>query len=126
MSSQIWINKSKAFIRNVGHCVLCNRTTNLGSHHKTYENFGHESQKDIMVLCWDCHNKLHKNKNYVIKECKGKIKVINKGSKDIIVKKGKYKGMTEYEANRLWRQSKQIHKSNVYGFENTKKRKRNK
>ena len=35
----------------------------LSVHHKNYNNCGNEQREDIIVLCWDCHNKIHNNEN---------------------------------------------------------------
>ena len=30
-------------------------------HHKTYNNIGHEKMEDLELLCWRCHERIHKN-----------------------------------------------------------------
>ena len=42
---------------------MCGSDKNLSTHHNTYENHGYEHKnevinKDLIVLCQDCHNKL--------------------------------------------------------------------
>lgn len=44
-------------------CSHCHKTFNkseLHLHHKSYQNFGNEKKKDVMLLCSKCHEKLHK------------------------------------------------------------------
>ena len=61
INSSSWINKSKQFIKNAKKCQRCGSFYGLGCHHKNYNNIGKETYKDIIVLCWDCHKKFHRN-----------------------------------------------------------------
>lgn len=45
-----------------GRCQVCNSTTALDVHHRTYENVGDEQPGDCTVLCRDCHSLFHQNK----------------------------------------------------------------
>jgi 5-methylcytosine-specific restriction endonuclease McrA len=38
---------------------VCNATTSLDVHHRTYERFGHEDVDDLTVLCRTCHDLFH-------------------------------------------------------------------
>lgn len=45
-------------------CQLCNRNGGYGGvtlnvHHRTYENLGNESVRDVVVLCQNCHHTFH-------------------------------------------------------------------
>lgn len=41
-------------------CVLCNSSTNLNVHHRNYDHLSNEViNKDLIVLCRDCHGKFH-------------------------------------------------------------------
>ena len=45
-------------------CALCGNNTELATHHNSYKNHGREHEyevieKDLIVLCKDCHNKFH-------------------------------------------------------------------
>jgi 5-methylcytosine-specific restriction endonuclease McrA len=40
-------------------CQLCNCTTTLEVHHRTYKRRGFESDHDLIVLCRSCHEKHH-------------------------------------------------------------------
>jgi len=40
-------------------CQLCNSTGILHTHHRTYQNLGHEKLGDVIVLCQACHEKFH-------------------------------------------------------------------
>ena len=60
-----WKEKREAVLadRNF-QCQLCKgelHSMNYHVHHKTYENIGHERMSDLMLLCADCHKKLHES-----------------------------------------------------------------
>lgn len=40
-------------------CSLCNKKAKLHVHHRTYERRGYEDDKDLIVLCENCHAKFH-------------------------------------------------------------------
>ena len=42
-------------------CSLCNKNGKLAVHHRSYQNRGYEiqTQKDLICLCNDCHEKFH-------------------------------------------------------------------
>ena len=47
-----------------GVCKLCGHKDNLNVHHKTYDNHGYEHraaviESDLIILCRDCHEKIH-------------------------------------------------------------------
>lgn len=64
MHSQAWRNKRKGAIRRAGgKCQLCGRKDlQLHVHHNSYENFTHEKDSDLVVLCQECHNRYHADK----------------------------------------------------------------
>lgn len=47
-----------------GVCEICHKkpksTSVLHVHHLTYKNIGNENMADLMCLCADCHNELHR------------------------------------------------------------------
>lgn len=50
----------EAYINANHTCQLCNaKNVGLNVHHKTYVNRGHETFNDVIVLCSDCHKKVH-------------------------------------------------------------------
>lgn len=51
--------RRKALKRARYKCELCNAEGVLNVHHKTYERRGEEDNKDLIVLCKDCHSKFH-------------------------------------------------------------------
>lgn len=57
-----WRNKRKHIykIRNKT-CELCGAKLreHFNVHHKTYKRVGNEKDKDLMLLCEDCHHLLH-------------------------------------------------------------------
>lgn len=58
IKSKEWLSKSKAF-RLGANCKRCKTFNDLICHHKTYKNLGHETSRDICVLCVKCHESFH-------------------------------------------------------------------
>lgn len=50
---------SKAKERAGFRCQLCNSTSELETHHRTYDRRGCEETSDLTVLCSTCHGKFH-------------------------------------------------------------------
>jgi len=59
INSSKWKKKSKFFISIVRKCNKCGDDEGLGCHHKHYNTIGFERLKDVEILCWRCHRKLH-------------------------------------------------------------------
>lgn len=58
--SDLWKEKREWIISCKGKkCEYCGSKNNLCVHHLHYENVGNESSKDVLVLCYDCHQKIH-------------------------------------------------------------------
>lgn len=63
LQSAEWQEKRHAALDRADHrCQLCNRSTRLHVHHRTYERRGHELPGDLIVLCADCHKLFHDNR----------------------------------------------------------------
>lgn len=66
LNSGIWKQQKAKFLSNDSKCARCGRTTKLVLHHLRYKDengksvLGRETKDDLVVLCWDCHNELHK------------------------------------------------------------------
>ena len=56
-----WRSRREQMVQEVGYrCQLCNRSgKTLHVHHRTYERRGDEANKDLIVLCADCHKRFH-------------------------------------------------------------------
>lgn len=56
-----WKERRQRSLRSANYsCQLCNgANTELNVHHRTYERRGNENQRDLIVLCRDCHAKFH-------------------------------------------------------------------
>ena len=68
IQSELWKNKSREFIRNAGCCKKCGSKDDLECHHLNYDCLGKETEKDIIVLCKECHKFVHEyNIDYRIK-----------------------------------------------------------
>lgn len=56
--------RKRALKRANFSCQLCNSNNQqLDVHHRTYENLGEEDNRDLIVLCRDCHSKFHNKIN---------------------------------------------------------------
>jgi hypothetical protein len=52
INSAQWKNTRQVLFKMRGRkCEKCDATTDLEVHHLTYERFGHESEKDLQILC---------------------------------------------------------------------------
>ena len=62
LDSDMWKDKKRIFLSNVGRkcCHKCGTKIGLNIHHKHYENLGNESSKDLVILCFKCHEEEHK------------------------------------------------------------------
>lgn len=61
--SDAWKDKRDLMIKLKKKCEMCGETKDLQVHHLNYLNVGNEGQDDLIVLCRDCHNKLHEKEN---------------------------------------------------------------
>jgi len=59
IQSPEWKKKKDKFVENERECAICGTNKSLVVHHVSYKNLGNETTKDIAVLCWDCHTKMH-------------------------------------------------------------------
>jgi len=59
IQSNEWAEKSRDFIQEIKSCENCGSTEDLECHHLDYDNLGHETRKDIQVLCKSCHGDTH-------------------------------------------------------------------
>lgn len=42
------------------HAKGCNSIHKLQFHHRTYQNFGKENFQDVVLICRECHKRIHK------------------------------------------------------------------
>ncbi|SMB96314.1 Resolvase, N terminal domain [Thermanaeromonas toyohensis ToBE] len=60
LKSEKWQEFRKAVIEHYGYqCVLCGEKKGLEVHHLHYETLGCECVDDVVVLCRDCHVRVH-------------------------------------------------------------------
>lgn len=59
IKSTEWIEKSRKWREETGACEMCGATDSLQCHHLHYRTVGKETREDIMVVCYECHCKLH-------------------------------------------------------------------
>ncbi len=61
MRSEAWRDKRQEAFKHYGRrCEKCSTSSCLVVHHSTYEHLFNEKMEDLMVLCKDCHNQLHR------------------------------------------------------------------
>ncbi len=61
LSSAQWAaTRAEALDRAEHACQLCNGTTGLQAHHRTYDRVGAERPADLVVLCERCHHHFHR------------------------------------------------------------------
>lgn len=63
LSSKFWNDKREIIISCHPYCSNCGTKENLCVHHLTYETLGNESMKDVEVLCFKCHSKIHEKRD---------------------------------------------------------------
>lgn len=57
-----WQEKKWIALENAAYrCQVCNTPRNLNVHHRTYKRRGHELERDLTVLCEDCHRLFHEH-----------------------------------------------------------------
>lgn len=60
LQSNHWKEFRKSILKERRQCQICSRKNVLFNiHHKNYKCLGKETGKDVIVLCQDCHHKLH-------------------------------------------------------------------
>jgi 5-methylcytosine-specific restriction endonuclease McrA len=54
-------NETRAAVmrRCRGRCERCGLALRLDIHHLHYNNVGHETPRDVMALCRECHKDVH-------------------------------------------------------------------
>lgn len=60
LNSPEWQAKRRLALEQAGwRCKVCNSTTRLQVHHRTYDRVGNEELCDLTVLCATCHQLFH-------------------------------------------------------------------
>lgn len=81
LKSKHWKNLRKSILRERGCiCQKCRYRippSQLHIHHKTYEHIGNEYDEDLLVVCGDCHSKIHK------KNVRGKRRLHKEASRNV-------------------------------------------
>jgi 5-methylcytosine-specific restriction endonuclease McrA len=70
LSSDHWQNIRHLLILERGKtCQICLTIgSKLNAHHRTYERFGNELLSDLILICDDCHRRIHQSERM---GCKG-------------------------------------------------------
>lgn len=56
-----WRRFSASIKKKRGKCEQCGSRYRLEVHHKHYKNVGFEKPSDVLVLCHECHMRLHES-----------------------------------------------------------------
>jgi len=60
LQSEKWDNIRRQKLAEANYkCQLCNASSSLSVHHRTYENVFNEQLSDLIALCDKCHKKFH-------------------------------------------------------------------
>lgn len=61
IKSSYWKEVKSRLLKNKNNrkCKICNKHENLEVHHKSYRRLGFEKLLHLIVLCSECHKKLH-------------------------------------------------------------------
>lgn len=61
LESDSWKEKRDTILKRRGRkCFACRTTEGMITlHHVTYARVGNELPKDLVILCWECHKKVH-------------------------------------------------------------------
>lgn len=75
LRSPEWAAIRKAALARAGHaCTKCHATSRLHVHHKNYHRFGGaELERDLTVLCEDCHRSEHDFRERYLKQLRGEL-----------------------------------------------------
>lgn len=64
LRSEHWqLTRAAALARAENRCQVCNASSRLDVHHRTYERLGNEHPGDLTVLCRRCHDLFHDQKS---------------------------------------------------------------
>lgn len=61
LKSDDWKRIANRLKENRPYCSVCRSTERLEVHHLTYKRLGMELDVDLVVLCHECHRKVHRN-----------------------------------------------------------------
>jgi hypothetical protein len=63
LASDHWKGLRKQALERAEHrCQVCNGSTRIDVHHRTYERLGYERLEDLTVLCRGCHKLFHEQR----------------------------------------------------------------
>ena len=69
LKSEHWFNMRKSKIKWHGckaNCAVCGKESSMVQlHHISYKHLGDEQPSDLVVLCPECHKRVHENKDFL-------------------------------------------------------------
>lgn len=63
LNSNWWKKRRQEILNQRKVCEICGSDNNLQVHHLNYKRLGKEDNKDLMLLCDNCHRKVHTDEN---------------------------------------------------------------
>jgi hypothetical protein len=60
LKSSEWKQKSAAILQRDPVCKICEKNASCDTHHLTYERLTNELDADLIGVCRQCHNKIHR------------------------------------------------------------------
>ena len=67
LRSEHWKQLKREVLSRRSFCQNCTSKSKLLLHHKNYDCLFKEKDSDLIVMCFDCHHKQHKKRNFKIK-----------------------------------------------------------
>lgn len=62
ISKKWWAYKRAIYFLYEEECFICMSKKNLIVHHKTYDRLYNEDLDDLVLVCGECHSKIHDNR----------------------------------------------------------------
>ena len=59
LDSSFWLERKAHMLKSFKSCAVCCKKHSLVVHHLDYSNVGNEGMKDLLVVCFSCHQKIH-------------------------------------------------------------------
>jgi|688.fasta_scaffold1037602_2 5-methylcytosine-specific restriction endonuclease McrA len=106
LKSKEWFAiRESLFLARGKRCEKCLVTKNLHIHHLHYRNIYNEKPEDLLIVCRDCHNKIHNINPSTGKKILDKKSKKKKKKKTTLRERRKANILKEIQANRRYLES---------------------
>ena len=102
LQTEHWKSFRERILKKYKKCFICGRKDNLQVHHLTYVNLWKEEDKDVIVLCGSCHQKVHFSKKGRKLSVFQAFLKINQLKYNLFLKKDKEKRKLVKESGNMW------------------------